>query len=403
MEPNDPRQQQQHHFTSYFSSTPTPTPTNNPSPTNGLLPPHHSTDSTTPTGPHMLYPHSMGPSTTATVTGGGAPVEATSAKRKRGRPRKYGTPELALAAKKTATSASVAASRERKEQHQAGSSSTTSSFSGSSSKKYQHDSLGTAGHGFASHVISVAAGELRVPFILGSYSDEQRYVVELYITLCLFLSKISSVQDVGQKIIQFLQQSTREMCILSASGTVMNVSLRQPATSGGNIAYEGRFEIISLSGSYVRTDMGGRAGGLSVCLSDSNGQIIGGGVGGPLKAAGPVQVIVGTFVLDNKKDGSGKGDASGSKFPSPVKASIPSFGFRSPVESSVRNPARGNDDHLTIGGGNPFSLQPSSMHLFSARSMDWRSSPDVRTTAGYDFTGRSVHGGSQSPVNGDYD
>ena len=142
MELNDPRQQQQHHFTSYFSSTPTPTPTNNPSPTNGLLPPHHSTDSTTPTGPHMLYPHSMGPSTTATVTGGGAPVEATSAKRKRGRPRKYGTPELALAAKKTATSASVAASRERKEQHQAGSSSTTSSFSGSSSKKSQHDSLG---------------------------------------------------------------------------------------------------------------------------------------------------------------------------------------------------------------------------------------------------------------------
>ncbi|KAJ6349293.1 hypothetical protein OIU77_006807 [Salix suchowensis] len=368
MEPNDPRQQQQHHFTSYFSSTPTPTPTNNPSPTNGLLPPHHSTDSTTPTGPHLLYPHSMGPSTTATVTGGGAPVEATSAKRKRGRPRKYGTPELALAAKKTATSASVAASRERKEQHQAGSSSTTSSFSGSSSKKSQHDSLGAAGHGFASHVISVAAGE-----------------------------------DVGQKIIQFLQQSTREMCILSASGSVMNVSLRQPATSGGNIAYEGRFEIISLSGSYIRTDMGGRAGGLSVCLSDSNGQIIGGGVGGPLKAAGPVQVIVGTFVLDNKKDGSGKGDASGSKFPSPVKAPVPSFGFRSPVESSVRNPARGNDDYLTIGGGNPFSMQPSSMHLLSARSMDWRSSPDVRTTAGFDFTGRSIHGGSQSPANGDYD
>ncbi|KAG6738317.1 hypothetical protein POTOM_057929 [Populus tomentosa] len=430
----------------------------------------------------------MGPSTTATVTGGGAPVEATSAKRKRGRPRKYGTPELALAAKKTATSASVAASRERKEQHQAGSSSTTSSFSGSSSKKSQHvlgkgfltllwfvcellnlkmwfNSLkgfvfsglkhlsilrvlffiaGTAGHGFTPHVITVAAGELRVPFILGLYSDEQHYVVEF---------KINSLQDVGQKIIQFLQQSTREMCILSASGSVMNVSLRQPANSGGNISYEphngpstplvlridfcgvkwcysvklstaalrkirliswvvgqagkdvsiGRFEIIYLSGSYIRTDMGGRAGGLSVCLSDSNGQIIGGGVGGPLKAAGPVQVIVGTFVLDNKKDGSGKGDASGSKLPSPVKASVPSFGFHLPVESSVRNPARGNDDLLTVGGGNPFTMQPSTMHLLSARTMDWRSSPDVRTSAGYDFTGRTGHGGSQSPVNGGYD
>ncbi|KAL9344481.1 hypothetical protein Peur_062156 [Populus x canadensis] len=394
MEPNDPRQQQQHHFTSYFSST--PITTNTPSPPNGLLPPHHPTDSTTPPGSHLLYPHSMGPSTTATVTGGGAPVEATSAKRKRGRPRKYGTPELALAAKKTATSASVAASRERKEQHQAGSSSTTSSFSGSSSKKSQHV-LGTAGHGFTPHVITVAAGELRVPFILGLYSDEQHYVVQLYTQ-----ESWGHSSDVGQKIIQFLQQSTREMCILSASGSVMNVSLRQPATSGGNISYEGRFEIISLSGSYIRTDMGGRAGGLSVCLSDSNGQIIGGGVGGPLKAAGPVQVIVGTFVLDNKKDGSGKGDASGSKLPSPVKASVPSFGFRLPVESPVRNPVRGNDDLLTVGGGNPFTMQPSTMHLLSARTMDWRSSPDVRT-AGYDFTGRTGHGGSQSPVNGDYD
>ncbi|KAJ6858153.1 AT-hook motif nuclear-localized protein 14-like [Populus alba x Populus x berolinensis] len=418
MELNDPRQQQQHHFTSYFSST--PTTTNTPSPPNGLLPPHHPTDSTTPTGSHLLYPHSMGPSTTATVTGGGAPVEATSAKRKRGRPRKYGTPELALAAKKTATSASVAASRERKEQHQAGSSSTTSSFSGSSSKKSQHV-LGTAGHGFTPHVITVAAGEthylsdngdsfdcdgrlnLRVPFILGLYSDEQHYVVELYTQVSWGHSSIRIWDDVGQKIIQFLQQSTREMCILSASGSVMNVSLRQPANSGGNISYEGRFEIISLSGSYIRTDMGGRAGGLSVCLSDSNGQIIGGGVGGPLKAAGPVQVIVGTFVLDNKKDGSGKGDASGSKLPSPVKASVPSFGFHLPVESSVRNPARGNDDLLTVGGGNPFTMQPSTMHLLSARTMDWRSSPDVRTTAGYDFTGRTGHGGSQSPVNGGYD
>jgi hypothetical protein len=102
------------------------------------------------------------------------------------------------------------------------------------------------------------------------------------------------------------------------------------------------------------------------------------------------QVIVGTFVLDNKKDGSGKGDASGSKLPSPVKASVPSFGFRLPVESPVRNPARGNDDLLTVGGGNPFTMQPSTMHLLSARTMDWRSSPDVRTTAGYDFTGKYI-------------
>lgn len=41
----------------------------------------------------------------------------------------------------------------------------------------------------------------------------------------------------------------------------------------------------------MRTELGGRTGGLSVCLSSTDGQIIGGGVGGPLRAGGPVQVI----------------------------------------------------------------------------------------------------------------
>ena len=36
----------------------------------------------------------------------------------------------------------------------------------------------------------------------------------------------------------FMQQSKREICILSAAGTISNASLRQPATSGGSITYE---------------------------------------------------------------------------------------------------------------------------------------------------------------------
>ncbi|CAF2036008.1 unnamed protein product, partial [Brassica napus] len=52
---------------------------------------------------------------------------------------------------------------------------------------------------------------------------------------------------------------------------------------------EGQYEILSLNGSYIRGEHGGKTGGLSVCLSSSDG--FGGGVGGPLKAAGPVQVV----------------------------------------------------------------------------------------------------------------
>ncbi|KAI3879393.1 hypothetical protein MKW92_052899, partial [Papaver armeniacum] len=67
----------------------------------------------------------------------------------------------------------------------------------------------------------------------------------------------------------------------------------------------GRYEILSLSGSYLHTEIGGassRTGGLSICLSGTDGRIVGGGVGGPLKAAGPVQVIVGSFVYNNQKE-----------------------------------------------------------------------------------------------------
>ncbi|KAM4108830.1 hypothetical protein ACB094_03G075200 [Castanea mollissima] len=360
------------------------------SPTNGLLPPGD-----TVSGAHLVYPPQSRPpsssssaaavttntATTATATAvatantnanstapNTTPSSGLEGKRKRGRPRKYGTPEQALAAKKAAAAAATAQQQQQQHHHhhhqqqQQQQQQTTSSHSTSSSKerKEPHSSSskksnllgsGNAGQGFTPHVISVAAGE-----------------------------------DVGQKIMMFMQQSKREICILSASGSISNASLRQPATSGGNITYEGRFEIISLSGSYVRTELGGRTGGLSICLSSTDGQIIGGGVGGPLKAAGPVQVIVGTFMLDTKKDVNAgmKVDASASRMASPVGgASVSSIGFHSAVDSS----------------GSHFMIQPRAMHVTTSRPTDWRGGP----AAGYELTGRTGRGAHQSPENGDYE
>ncbi|XP_044481767.1 AT-hook motif nuclear-localized protein 14-like isoform X2 [Mangifera indica] len=367
MEPDDTRQLSQlssyfHHHHHHHHLLPSPTTASVPSataatssPTNGLLPPSlHTTNNDEGAGSHhhqhnsMVYHHSVASSAV------NSPLEP--AKRKRGRPRKYGTPEQALAARKTASSSN---SKEKREQQQ---DLLVSNSSSPFSKKSQLVGFGNSGQGFTPHVISVAVGE-----------------------------------DVLQKIMMFMQQIKCEICILSASGSISNASLRQPATSGGNITYEGRFEIISLSGSYVRTEIGGRTGGLSVCLSSSDGQIIGGGVGGPLKAAGPVQI-------DSKKDVNAgiKGEASGSKLPSPVGgASVSSIGFRSPIESSGRNPIRGNDDFQTIGVSH-FMIQPSGMHVSPSRT-EWRSTLDARTSAGYDLTGRTGHGAHQSPENGDYD
>ncbi|XP_077235288.1 AT-hook motif nuclear-localized protein 10-like [Tasmannia lanceolata] len=138
-----------------------------------------------------------------------------------------------------------------------------------SGKKQQLEALGSAGIAFTPHVITIKAGE-----------------------------------DVASKIMAFSQQGPRTVCILSANGAICNVTLRQPATSGGTVTYEGRFEIISLSGSYLLTESGGtrsRTGGLSVSLAGSDGRVLGGGVAGMLMAAGPVQVVVGSFIAEGKK------------------------------------------------------------------------------------------------------
>lgn len=58
---------------------------------------------------------------------------------------------------------------------------------------------------------------------------------------------------------------------------------------------QGRFEILSLSGSFLLSENGGqrsRTGGLSVSLSGPDGRVLGGGVAGLLTAASPVQVCI---------------------------------------------------------------------------------------------------------------
>lgn len=61
-----------------------------------------------------------------------------------------------------------------------------------------------------------------------------------------------------------------------------------------HFSFQGRFEILSLSGSYLHFEIEGGSqvtGGLSVCLSANDGSAFGGTVKGALKAAGPVQVV----------------------------------------------------------------------------------------------------------------
>ncbi|KAH1227829.1 AT-hook motif nuclear-localized protein 1 [Glycine max] len=109
-------------------------------------------------------------------------------------------------------------------------------------------------------------------------------------------------EDVAGKILSFAQKGPRGICILSANGAISNVTIRQPVPVSDltlEMGNKGRFEILSLSGSFTVVDNSGmksRTGGLSVSLAGPDGRVIGGGVAGLLTAAGPIQIVVGSFM-----------------------------------------------------------------------------------------------------------
>ncbi|KAF5451580.1 hypothetical protein F2P56_026673 [Juglans regia] len=208
--------------------------------------------------PSSISPHSVNVGAPSAVVPQSEPV-----KRKRGRPRKYGpdgTMSLALSPSSSTNpgKSTMTSSQKRGRGRPPG-----------TGRKQQLASFGewlsgSAGMGFTPHIITIAIGE-----------------------------------DIATKIMSFSQLGPRALCVLSANGAVSTVTLRQPSMSGGTVTYEGRFEILCLSGSYLLTESGGsrhRTGGLSVSLASPDGRVIGGGVGGLLIAASVVQVIVGSFM-----------------------------------------------------------------------------------------------------------
>ncbi|XP_071737415.1 AT-hook motif nuclear-localized protein 10-like [Rutidosis leptorrhynchoides] len=202
------------------------------------------------------------------------------------------------------------------------------------SGKKQLDALGSPGVGFTPHVITVKARE-----------------------------------DIASKITSFSQQGPRTVCILSANGAISNVTLRQPATPGGTVTYEGRFEIISLSGSFMLSDS--RSSGLSVSLAGSDGRVLGGGVAGSLVAATPVQVIVGSFIVDNKK----------------------------PKSSNATSAAAQPSNMLSFGGGGSVpGASPQSDEPLSESSDDSGSSPVHRPQGTYNNANQQQQQASQMPM-----
>ncbi|KAK4365264.1 hypothetical protein RND71_016622 [Anisodus tanguticus] len=145
---------------------------------------------------------------------------------------------------------------------------------------------------------------------------------------------VNTGEDVTMKVISFSQQGPRAICILSANGVVSSVTLRQPDSSGGTLTYEGRFEILSLTGSLMPSETGGmrsRSGGMSVSLASPDGRVVGGGIAGLLVAAGPVQIVIGSFLAGDQHEQITKKNKSES-----VIAAIPLPEMEDPYHSSAK-------------------------------------------------------------------
>lgn len=171
---------------------------------------------------------------------------------------------------------------------------------------------------------------------------------------------VNTGEDVAMKILSISQQESRAICVLSASGSISNVTLRQPNSSGGTLTYEGRFEILSLTGSFMPTDNGivkSRSGGMSVSLAGPDGRVLGGGLAGLLVAASPVQVVLGSFLQGHQQEQKPKKQRI-----EPTTPVIPAFVSPSPAQAQAPAKAPAQAQERGYGGHKVNFTSPPSFH-----------------------------------------
>ncbi|CAN0841807.1 AT-hook motif nuclear-localized protein 24 [Linum grandiflorum] len=109
------------------------------------------------------------------------------------------------------------------------------------------------------------------------------------------LMEVADGCDIVDSVATFARRRQRGVCIMSGTGTVTNVTLRQPASPGAVVTLHGRFEILSLAGSFLPPPAPPAATGLTIYLAGGQGQVVGGSVVGTLTASGPVVIMAASF------------------------------------------------------------------------------------------------------------
>ncbi|OAY63934.1 AT-hook motif nuclear-localized protein 29 [Ananas comosus] len=164
--------------------------------------------------------------------------------------------------------------------------------------------------------------------------------------------EIASGADIAGAVAAFARRRGRGVSVLSASGAVANVTLRQPAAPpGAVVALHGRFDILSLSGAFLPAPTPPPPAGLTVYLAGGQGQVVGGSVVGELLASGPVMVVAATFA-----------NATYERLPLPDDDPDPAADAAAaptPSEGMQLQDIPGNN------GGGDLAAQPVSMALYN--------------------------------------
>lgn len=188
--------------------------------------------------------------------------------------------------------------------------------------------------------------------------------------------EVSTDSDIMESVSNYARRRGRGVCILSGSGTVANVNIRQPASPAGTVVtLHGRFEILSLSGTVLPPPAPPGSSGISIFLSGGQGQVVGGSVVGPLVASGPVVLMAASFA-----------NAVFERLPLEEEEGAPAAAVGGGAATTQVQPAASQSSGVTGGGdgmGHPggtgegggggmaFGNAPHSNYSFSAELLGW--------------------------------
>ncbi|KAK9076579.1 hypothetical protein SSX86_004913 [Deinandra increscens subsp. villosa] len=191
-------------------------------------------------------------------------------------------------------------------------------------------------------------------------------------TLRAHILEIGNGCDVFDCIATYARRRQRGICILSGSGVVTNVSLRQPAAAGSVMALQGRFEILSLAGSFLPPPAPPGATSLTIFLAGGQGQVVGGNVVGELTAAGPVIIIASSFT-----------NVAYERLP--LEEEEPELGGGLQMQPPPASQAADGD---VTGGGNPFPDPSAGLPFFN---LPLNMGPNVQLPAEYPRTNNGIN------------